>query len=264
MIRSDISRNGGGVACYVRNYISFNVNEVLSDYIENINFDILLPKTKPILIGVIYRHQDKADFNDHFSDALDKINSINNREVYILGDFNIDDKSRLAKPYKEICSLHGLKQIIHSPTRITNTTSTILDHILTNSKDKLSQSGVIDIGISDHQMKFCTIKIMQQKFFKHKYIKIRSLKNYSKEILLEKLQEINFPNYINFDDINVAYTDFSNRLIAMIEKIAPLKQICIRNNSCEWVDQEIINGIRIRDKLIIHFRKTGLYSRNIN
>ena len=180
IVRSDRSRNGGGVGCYVRNDISFNVNEVLSDYIENINFDILLPKTKPILIGVIYRHQDKADFNDHFSDALDKINNINNREVYILGDFNIDDKSRLAKPYKEICSLHGLKQIIHSPTRITNTTSTILDHILTNSKDKLSQSGVIDIGISDHQMKFCTIKIMQQKFFKHKYIKIRSLKNYSK------------------------------------------------------------------------------------
>ena len=55
------------------------------------------------------------------------------------------------KRYKEFCALLGLTQIINDATRITKTTSSLLDHILTNSKDKICQSGVIDIGISDHQ-----------------------------------------------------------------------------------------------------------------
>ena len=58
------------------------------------------------------------------------------------------------KKYNEFCALSGLTQIINNATRITETTSNLLDHILTNSKDKISQSGVIDIGISDHQMIF--------------------------------------------------------------------------------------------------------------
>ena len=92
---------------------------------------------------------------------------------------------------------------------------------------------------------------MKQKYHKHKYIKVRSLKNYTKEILLEKLTNINFPNYSNYDNINTAYADFIDRVLEVIEKIAPLKKICIRNNSCEWIDQEVLNGIQNRGKLFI-------------
>ena len=62
------------------------------------------------------------------------------------------------KIYREFCALHGLSQIIDNATRITETTSSLLDHILTNVKDKVSQSDVINIGLSDHQMIFCTRK----------------------------------------------------------------------------------------------------------
>ena len=50
----------------------------------------MLPKTKPILVGVVYRPPDKSDFLEQFPDAI--INSINldNQVVYILGDFNIN------------------------------------------------------------------------------------------------------------------------------------------------------------------------------
>ena len=36
VIRSDLNRQGGGVACCVRNYISFNVRSDFSDETENI------------------------------------------------------------------------------------------------------------------------------------------------------------------------------------------------------------------------------------
>ena len=54
LVRSDRNRHGGGVACYIRSDISFNVRGDFSSEIENIFLDILLPKTKPILIGILY------------------------------------------------------------------------------------------------------------------------------------------------------------------------------------------------------------------
>ena len=38
------------------------------------------------------------------------------------------------------------------------TTSSLLDHILTNASWKISQKGVIDVGLSDHQLICCTRK----------------------------------------------------------------------------------------------------------
>ena len=55
LARSDRNRHGGGVVCYIRNDISFNVRGDFSSEIENIFSDIFLPKTKPILIGILYR-----------------------------------------------------------------------------------------------------------------------------------------------------------------------------------------------------------------
>ena len=170
LIRNDRNRNGGGVACYVRDDINFNIRDELVDEMESIFFDILLPKSKPILIGVLYRPPNQYNFLKNFSDKLNTIFDINYQEMYILGDINIDKKSPLAKQYNEICCLHGLKQLINSPTRITINTSTILDHILTNSKEKVSDSGVIDVSLSDHQMIFFTRKNSKQKFYKHKNI----------------------------------------------------------------------------------------------
>ena len=45
------------------------------------------------------------------------------------------------KKYLEFCSQHGLKQLSTSPTRITMTWTFLLDHIFTNSSERVSQSG---------------------------------------------------------------------------------------------------------------------------
>ena len=50
-----------------------------------------------------------------------------------------------------------VKQLITSPTCMTSTS--LLDHILTNSSERVSQSGIADVGLSDHQMTYCTRKI---------------------------------------------------------------------------------------------------------
>ena len=54
---------------------------------------------------------------------------------------------------------------------------TIFDHILTNAGWKISQKGVINVGLSDHQLIDCTRKILKTKANMHNQIWVQSLKN---------------------------------------------------------------------------------------
>ena len=58
LIRADRNRHGGGVACYIKSDIACNERKDFSNDIENIFLDILLPNSKPILVGIIYRPPD--------------------------------------------------------------------------------------------------------------------------------------------------------------------------------------------------------------
>ena len=86
------------------------------------------------------------------------------------------------KSYIEFCSTLGLKQLIKAPTRITSSTSTLIDHILTSSSEKVVQASIIETSLSDHQLIFCTRKIKRAKPNKHHYLKFRFMKNFSTEI----------------------------------------------------------------------------------
>ena len=68
---------GGGMACYVREDIHFIIREELVNEIESVFFDILLPKSKPILIGVLYKPPSQINFLNNFSDKLNRIFDIN-------------------------------------------------------------------------------------------------------------------------------------------------------------------------------------------
>ena len=127
-----------------------------------------------------------------------------------------------------------------------------------NTADKISQSGVLRKAISDHDIIYCTRKHQMTKTGKHNNINIRSMKNYSKEIFLGKLREIQFPNFRNFENINEAYQTFFDKIMAVIDKIAPLKEIRVKGNSKPWFDAKVIDRIQVRDKLRKKYNKTKL------
>ena len=127
------------------------------------------------------------------------------------------------KNYFQFCSLHGLEQLIKSPTRVTCITFSLIDHILTTFPERVSQQGIIDVGLSDHQLIYCTRKFSRTKLGTHKQITFRSLKNYTAEAYKEALGKLYFPNYENFSDVNKAYKTFIQKLMSMTDKLAPLK-----------------------------------------
>ena len=54
-LRRDRNKNGEGVTCYIRSDMTYIQKQYFSDKIENTFFEILLPKTKPVMVGIIYR-----------------------------------------------------------------------------------------------------------------------------------------------------------------------------------------------------------------
>ena len=126
--RCDRNRQDGGVACYIRNDISYNILYVFPCETENIIFEILLPNSKPVIVETIYRPPSQNNFLKLLNSNVNKINSVDN-EIYILGDFNINfflndsyilgKKNILnsksipsdVKSCHEFCTLTGLKQL---------------------------------------------------------------------------------------------------------------------------------------------------------
>ena len=281
-IRKDRNRKGGGAACYIRSDICFNSQNYLLDEIENISFDLLLPKTKPISITTVYKPPTDNCLLDYLSKGLNDFNLMEN-DLFILGDTNInvldngekildkyEDLSKnmskkksnfgaIPKKYTQICSTLGLKQLIKHPTRVTCHTSTLIDHIITNCEEKVTQSGVINTSLSDHQLIFCTRKIRRVKTNNHKQISLRSLKNYSMENFEQKLKDTAFPNYEKFSDVNSAYSDLVNKITQVLNNPAPLRTIRIKNQSNEWFDGELAAQICNRGKLFKMFKKSKLH-----
>ena len=109
-----------------------------------------MPKTTSITVRIMYRPPSQTNFPEILNMTFEK-DDIDKKEIYILGDFNVNmyqnnryivrgDKtisskflSHDVKIYHQFCTMHGLKQLIQSPTRVTCSTSTLIDYILTSA-----------------------------------------------------------------------------------------------------------------------------------
>ena len=104
--------------------------------------------------------------------------------------------SSIFKAYANILKRFDLDQIITEPTRITDTTTSLLDHILCNNKEK-SVSPVQFLLVCVTMFWLTAIEKYQVQIHKHKYVKIRSLKNYKKEDFILRLTGTNWGQCFN-------------------------------------------------------------------
>ena len=104
------------------------------------------------MLGVVYQlHSAIDDFISDFDPILQTINE-EKTKCYITGDFNIDLlKDDVDRPthYLDLIYSHSAIPTILKPTRITKTSATIIDNIITNSDNPL-RTAILITDISDH------------------------------------------------------------------------------------------------------------------
>ena len=150
----------GGIGLFVNQSMNYNVLEKTSnEAFQALWVEISFVDHKNIVCGIIYRqHNSPDDFLTYFDRTIEKMVS-NDRDVYIMGDFNIDllkcETSQLSQDF--LLSLRSCYLIptVDKPTRVYRTSATLIDNIFINNPDKLLASGNIISDISDHFSQFC-------------------------------------------------------------------------------------------------------------
>ena len=143
---------GGGVGAYIKHGVPYKRrNDIEVDKVEIMWLEISLKNTKPFLIGILYRPPDSSNYsNTNFPTSLKEIlqtASHENKEITIMGGVNCDYFVKDDhKEIKYIFTAFGLKQLVTKPTRITENSSTLIDVVLTNTPENISQCDTLIIS----------------------------------------------------------------------------------------------------------------------
>lgn len=236
LLRKDRNMHGGGVIMYIRKGIIFQRMKHLETNcvgIESIAVKFKLGSAWSTLIG-IYRPPSllKTQWKSEVSDILEA-SSGNGQSVFILGDFNCDllqPENRLkdGRDLLDILDIFDFKCLINSATRVTSSTETLLDLILTDVRRRVLTTGVVNPHVSDHSLTYAILRTSLQAPRSQK-VTFRSLKHYDTEAFLNDLDMVPFRTVMNvFDDIDDKLYAFESLFHTIINQHAPLKQAHVR------------------------------------
>jgi len=134
LIHNDSPTNAGGVAMYISNNIEIEqlaTFELSIDGCEDLWINVTDCNE---ILSTIYRHP-KADMTNFISAFSTSLHGLDNITFYILGDFNVNVSclsSNHVSDYLNMLATYNTFEIITKPTRVTDSSATIIDHILTN------------------------------------------------------------------------------------------------------------------------------------
>ena len=256
IVRKDRSRNVGGVCIYLRSSINYKIrDDLVPSELEAVCVEIIKPHSKPFFFTTVYRPPSAlSEFFDHFEKLIKGIDN-ENKEMYILGDLNCDllrpdkDYNIPTKKIKSLYELYQLSQLIDEATRVTMTNTSLIDHMVTNTPEKNSDSGVIHTGISDHSLIFAIRKISVIKK-QENIVEMRNMKNFNEEKFVAELLKQHWEQvYFFAEDPNDMWEIWKIIFVEVLDKHAPLQCKKIRSKKVPWITSDIKKLINTRDKL---------------
>ena len=151
-----------------------------------------LGNNKKCIVGVIYRHpkQKLSEFWNSFESTIKK-SSCRQLMYYIGGDFNADllknNSDTNIKDFMNLTYSLGCIPLITHPTRITTTSSTLLDHVYTSNVVGEHKSFILVEDVSDHLPVMVCSNLSLPKSEKSTVTLFRDTKNFDIETFLDKL-----------------------------------------------------------------------------
>ena len=251
LIRNDRNRYGGGVVLYVRDNIPFSVrNDLIPNHLEMVCIEVSRPYNKSFLISTWYRPPNSnLDIFDEWALFLSKCDN-KNYELIIIGDFNCDvgksPPDHQTQKLQFICCLYQIDQLITEPTRVTPTSATIIDLILTNRSENISESGVIHLGISDHSLVYLVRKFTPPKSRKTAR-EIRNFKNFVESDFIQDISMVPWDMIYQSDNPNICWQIWKSLFLEVLDRHAPLRRKRLRDDPVPWITPHIKQLMRRRD-----------------
>ena len=242
-----------GIAVYPHNSIrdfTHRRYDLESPYVESVWLQVKTGRGHPFLIAFIYRsHSSTLVWFDEFAVMMDRVqNSKHHNEILLLGDFNID----MLKPnpaWVSTLSLFNLHQCVQSPTRVTSTASTLIDHIYVSNPDRLIRTHVPITSMSNHYPVCCTLscQIPKVKAGKH-----TTVTYFDAGTFLCDLSNTSFDAIYGLGDADEALDHFYKLFLLKLlvyDKHVPVRRQRVKNMSLPpWLTTDIRQAMKQRDR----------------
>ncbi len=256
VLRKDRNRQGGGVAMYIDNNSDFTYKlrtDLMPTELEMIVVEMLCSKSKPFVVISWYRPESEIKLFDHFQSILEKIEA-ENKDVVVIGDVNCDlltdNPSCYTKKMKEITDSFNMTQLIKEATRVTENSESLIDHIYTTCPGKITKSGVLHTGISDHSYVYAIMgKVRNTSVNEHKYSTNRNFKHFDDVLFKSDMCKVNWCTITTHNNINDAVNDFESKFAEVANRHAPLRKKRVRHTISPWLTDDIVKAMRERDNV---------------
>ena len=173
-----------------------------------------------------------------------------------MGDFNADllsesysELNSEGKRFSKILASFDLHNVIAQPTRITSSSNTLIDLVITSNTSKIVNSGVYDPGMSDHCLVFAVVKFKRDKV-PPKIIITRNYKQVDTKALQQDMENAPWSVINIFDDIDDAAYAFNTLYNNIIKAHIPERKVKVWSNSLPWITSNIRKLMNKRYKLL--------------
>ena len=264
---------GGGVSILLRDNIQYKELDHLSTMsktMESIFAEIYMTE-KNIIVGCIYRppNSDMVKFIEEITILINKINKLN-KHVYLMGDFNVDllqyNNHSMTSEFIDVMFSTYYIPLINRPTRVTDSSATLIDNIYTNClNNENSISGILPTDISDHFPIFHILfdrqksETITKPVFKRK-ISFKAIDKFNKCI-----HESKWDSVLDKENTQTAYCSFVNTFSKIYNDTFPMEQCKEASNIPKkpWITKNLLDCIIKKNtmykKLKVKF-DTSLYS----
>lgn len=241
-------RRGGGISLQILNSVVPTENSKFSTITPD--FEILTVECGRNVFTVLYRPPDgKLDSFFSMLEALLDHVSLNQQILYLCGDMNID-VSFSSPAQLELTGLldaYGFYNVIEVPTRVTLSTSTVLDLIITNTEKQNVHAGTLVCDISDHLPIFAFVNEThlnaECEFPRARYqrIDVNTL-----ECFRDKIRATNWEGVLSHTDADSAYEALIDKLKSSYENCFPFLYHRKRKAKKPWVTADLLQKIKMK------------------
>ena len=175
------------------------------------------------------------------------------KNILIAGDLNSNvlrgSKDDKGKKLSSILETFSLKNIITKPTRVTETTKTLIDLIIVKDKNKISCSGVLDVSIADHKLIYAVYNLKRKKS-PPKTIMVRDFKKLDTSAFKKDVRDAPWWVCATFEEVDDVTWCWQTMYKNIADEHLKKRKAKVRADSLPWVDRNIRKMMNRRFKLL--------------
>lgn len=237
------------MAIISKSYLKVKPFKIPSDLTTPPNIQLLcinvqINFNKSFIVGCVYRHPnylfETLENNNIFFHEFFTYLSMSNKNVYILGDFNLRNQKSIS-PLMNILNNLSISQLINEPTCGEN----MLDLIIVNNTDTVISINVYNPHLSDHAYTECVLKLSRP-IPKKRNFQFRNYKNIVPDDVHRLMSDLKIENNASPEG---ATTIATSTILKTFDKLAPIKNKTVYiYSSKKFVSQATKKLIRERDQ----------------